>query len=236
MYIILAMALFTTDQETSRAINQQEALQIAENVRTYLTENVKDYTGLFIKREYLDGKDTGHQYMQFKFREQPLGIYLKFLKPSSLQGREVLYTGGTDMLVKRGGRRNPGLTLSISLDSPVAIESSRNSIQDMGLKKLAEKLIEKIKAEIAIPDTEIMAYYNAKLDGRTITHYRMIHHTKSPEATCRMAEISIDKELNIPIENAYIEQQIHTRLLNMSDGKIKKELSTQRILRKFLIY
>jgi hypothetical protein len=199
MYILLIMAIFTTDQETSRAIDQQEALQIAEAVRANLVENVKDYTGLFIKREYLNGADTGHQYMQFKFREQPLGVYLKFLKPPSLENREVLYTGGTDMLVKRGGRRNSNLTLSVGLDSPVATESSRNSIQDMGLRKLVDKLIEKIKTEIAIPGTEIVAYYNAKLDGRAITHYRLIHSVKSPETTCRMAEISIDKELNIPI-------------------------------------
>ena len=199
MYIIVAMMLLADQPFTSHKIELTEAVQIAEKVQTYLVENVKDYTGLLIKREYVNGKDTGHQYLRFKFRENPLSIYLKFQKPASLQNREILYHGGDEILVKRGGRKNSNLTLAIAANSPLASEDNRYTINEMGLKKLTEKLIVQLKTEMVIPDTEIIVYDNAKLDGRIITHYRMIHHTKTDATLSRQAEISIDKELNIPI-------------------------------------
>jgi hypothetical protein len=199
MYIIVAMMLLADQPPTSRQIEFAEAVQIAEKVQTYLTENVKDYTGMLVRREYVNGKDTGHQYLRFKFRENPLGIYLKFQKPASLQNREILYNGGDDIIVKRGGRKNSNMTLIIASNSPLATENSRYTIGEMGLKKLAEKLIIQLKTEMVVPNTEIVVYDNAKLDGRIITHYRMTHYTKTDATLSRQAEISIDKELNIPI-------------------------------------
>jgi hypothetical protein len=199
MYIIMVMMLLTDDQIASRVIDQKEAMRIAEKTRTYLVENVKDYTGMLIKREYIDGKDTGYQYMQFKLREEPISIYLKYLKPKSIQNREVLYTGGNELLVKRGGRHNSNMTLVITTDSVLITDNNRYSIQEMGLRKIAERLISQMNTEISIPNTEIVVYDNAKLDGRLITHYRLIHHTKDKNAIGKMVELAIDNELHIPI-------------------------------------
>ena len=128
-------------------------------------------------------------------------MYFNYVKPVSRAGREVLYAAerGDELIVKRGGSRSPNLTLAISTDNLLATDGNRYTIKEMGLKVLSERLIKQLKAEVNVPDTEVRVYDNAKVNGQLVTHYRMIHRTQTPQATCRMAEISVDKALNIPI-------------------------------------
>jgi len=199
LYTIAILLLLADQPNTFRTVPMDEIIKIAEEIHTHITTDIHDYTGLMVKREFVDGKDTGSHYIQFKLREDPIGIYFKYLKPPSKAGREVLYVGGDELIVKRGGRKNASLTLAISTDNLLATEGNRYTIKEMGLKVLSERLIKQLKAEMNVPNTEVRAYDNAKIDGRVITHYRLIHHTQTPEATCRLAEISIDTILNVPI-------------------------------------
>jgi hypothetical protein len=186
-----------------KLITPAEVLLVAEEVQRGIVANVNDYTGLLVKREYTGGKNTGYQYIKFKFREQPLGIYLKFIpkdpNPPSLWNREVVYNEKDGLIVKRGGSRNASMTLAIATDSPLATEGNRYLITDMGLRTLSARLLERIKVEANIPDTEIKVYDEAKVDGRSVRFYRMIHNKKSSAEQCYIAEIAVDKELHIPI-------------------------------------
>ena len=185
-----------------KLITPAEVLLVAEEVQRGIVQNVKDYTGLLVKREYVGGKDSGYQYIQFKFRESPRGIYLKFLKPTSLKEREVLYTAKDkeNIIVKRGGNRSlKNMTVVLAVDGQEATDGNRYLITDMGLRTLSERLLERIKVEANIPNTEIKVYDEAKVDGRSVKFYRMIHNKKSSAEQCYIAEIAVDKVLNIPI-------------------------------------
>lgn len=217
--IITLMAMFNlvmlyADENTIskpnivKVITPEEVIKVAEDINSHINSTVSDYTGLLVKREMVAGKDTGYQYLQFKYREEPRAVYLKFLKPPSLQNREVLYNGGEDLVVKRGGRTNASMTLYISIESPLATEGNRYTIKEMGLKVLSERLLEVIKTEVVIPDTEIKVYDEAKVDGRPVKFFRLIHAVKYPNMRCTVAEIAIDKELNIPIYYRALEGDI----------------------------
>jgi hypothetical protein len=202
--ILLLLPLFITFDEISSpnvvtVISPDDAIQVAENIRDHIDQNINNYTGLFIKRELVDGKDTGYQYIEFKYRENPHAIYLKFLKPASLQNREVLYNGAGELVVKKGGRSTTSMTLYVGTDSLIALEGNRYGIEDMGLKTLSQKLIERLKEESFLPGTEIKIYNEAKVDGRPVVLYRLIHSQPHSKATSLMAEIAVDKELNLPI-------------------------------------
>ena len=194
--ILLLLAVIGAEPQK---ITPEHALIIAEKVHTHIITDIKDYTGMLIKREYIDGRSTRQEFIQFKFRQEPLGIYLKYLKPTHMIGREALYNGGDDFIVRRGGKFNPNLVLVLRIDSPLALATNKYTIKEMGLKILAERLISKLKGEMSLPDTEVLVYSNAKFDGRPITLYRLVHHTKVEGTTCATAEIAIDKELNIPV-------------------------------------
>lgn len=197
--MFVALIILSAIQDTPKTITPEQAIKISEDILEQIDADINDYTGILIKREYVDGKDTGYQYLFFKYRKEPIGIYIKFLKPKSIENREVLYLGGDELTVKRGGRRNSSLTLTLLTTSPLVTEGNRHTIQELGLRSLATQVLQRIKTEVVIPNTEINVYYNAKVDGRPVTHYRMVHRTKTPETSCRTAEISIDKKLNIPI-------------------------------------
>jgi hypothetical protein len=181
-------------------IEPEKALKIAEGVHAHIVNDINDYTGILIKRELIDGRSDRQEFISFKFRQKPsTAIYLKYLRPTHMIGREALYKGGNTFLVRRGGTFNPNLVLELRIDSPLAMATSNYTIKEMGLKVIAERLIAQLKNEMNLPETEILMYPDAKFEGRPITHYRLIHHKKVKGATCSMAEISVDKALNIPV-------------------------------------
>jgi hypothetical protein len=218
-----------------KLITPADVLIVAEEVQKSIVKNVQDYTGLLVKSEYTGGKDTGYQYIEFKFREQPLGIYLKFIpkkpNPPSLWNREVVYNEKDGLIVKRGGSRNASMTLAIATDSPLATEGNRYLITDMGLRTLSARLLERIKVEANIPDTEIKVYDEAKVDGRSVRFYRMVHNTKTNIEQCYSAEIAVDKELHIPIyyrakdSSGIVLEEYSFRNIKMNVGLTDKDFS-----------
>ena len=66
----------------------QEWQIIAEGKR--MLEGLKDYTTIMYKQERIHGKLQGVEKILLKYRDKPLGIYMKWLE-GPWQGREVLY-------------------------------------------------------------------------------------------------------------------------------------------------
>ena len=76
------------------------ALDIARRGLASSQANVNDYTAVLVKREEIGGTLNPHEYMFVKVRNrkvadgqvvQPLSVYLNFLKPTAIKGREVIY-------------------------------------------------------------------------------------------------------------------------------------------------
>ena len=196
---MLLLLLATIFGEGPQKLEPKEALKIAEEVHAHIENDITDYTGMLIKRELIENRSK-QEFIEFKFRQKPsLAIYLKYRKPISLVGREALYKGGSTFLVRRGGNFNSNMILELRINSPLALATSNYTIKEMGLKVIAERLIKQLKNEMNLPNTEILIYKHATFEGRPITHYQLIHRQKVEGATCSMAEISIDKELNIPV-------------------------------------
>ena len=68
-----------------------------------MRESVIDYTAILIKRERTKSGLGDYEYMAAKIRNRkmegdqiktPLSVYLKFLKPKNIEGREVLWIEG----------------------------------------------------------------------------------------------------------------------------------------------
>ena len=65
------------------------AIAFAEKVKKNIDDNVKDYTCVLIRQERIDGKLGDQQIMNAKIRNDPFSVYLKFLKPTDIAGREA---------------------------------------------------------------------------------------------------------------------------------------------------
>ena len=206
-----ATASVETNAIRHRQASLDEVLEFAKTAYARIDREVNDYTCNLYRRELVDGEDQHWQMMALKIRHEkkendkiavPLSVYLRFLKPKKLEGRAVIYVrnqNNGDLIGRRGGRRNPSMTVQLAPTSPMAMEGNRYPITEIGFKNLAKRLIEVLEQEMEYRDGELEVWENAKVGDRKCTHYRLTHHEKRPNLTYHMAEVSVDDELGIPI-------------------------------------
>ena len=186
-------------------------LSFARDAQARIGKEVHDYECQLFKRERVEGTLGNPQLLYAKIRHEqkdgdkvvvPFSVFLQFLKPERIEGREVLYIQNVnqgDLIARRGGRKSPNVTMQLPPDSPMAMDGNRYPITEIGFQNLTKRLIEVLEKEQVYNDGEIDIFPNAKVDGRTCTHFRLTHHKPRPDLTYHMAEVSVDDELKIPV-------------------------------------
>ena len=198
-----------------RAEKQNHALlpvlKLAVEAIETIERDVRDYTCLLVKRERIKGKLTDYQYLNLKIRHAqrtekaqtvPFSVYVKFLSPARYLDREVLFVEGrhhNDLIAKRGGRRNPNLTLRLDTTGPLAMEGNLYPITEIGFQNLAKQLVEVMEAELDVKGGQVEVFENAKLNGRSCRRYKVTHVEKRDGLRFHVAEVLVDKELRFPV-------------------------------------
>lgn len=188
------------------------ALQIARDGLRHCQENVKDYTAVLIKRERVGGVLGQHEYMYAKVRNrkvaggrltQPLSVYLGFLKPSSVKGREVIFVEGRNdgnLVAHEGGLKGRFLpTVNIPPTGMLAMRGQRYPMTEIGIENLMSKLIERGELARKYADVTCEFRTNARVKDRVCTVLQVTQPTKRPELDFYQAQIFIDDQLNVPI-------------------------------------
>ncbi len=210
---LAAPSEFATLLETARKKQHPllPALEYAIEAIEHIEKEVHDYTCLLVKRERINGRLSDYHYIRTKIRHErkeddrvvaPFSVYLKFLKPARYVNREVLYVQGqhnSDLIAKRGGRRNPNLTLRLDPESPLAMDGNRYPITEIGFYNLAKRLIDVVREELVHNDAQVEVFDNAKINGRPCKRFKVTHPEKKDGLRFHIAEVYVDKELNIPV-------------------------------------
>lgn len=186
---------------------------LARARRSLLTcrEQVQDYTALLIKRERVNGVLGPHEYMSAKIRcrkvtngqvTQPLSVYLSFIKPATVRGREVLYVEGQNnnkLIAHEGGLKGRFLpTVKLPPTGSLAMKGQRYPMTDIGIENMLVKLIQRGEQARALPDVE-SELTAATLNKRPCTVLTVTQPTKRPDLLFYKAKVYMDNELNIPI-------------------------------------
>jgi hypothetical protein len=194
-----------------RAGRLQYVLNFARDAATRIDTEVSDYTCILVKRERVEGMVSSYQYMHAKIRQEkkegdkvvvPLSVFLSFLKPERMEGREVLFVENQnqgDLIARRGGRRSPNMTVQLPPDHPMAMDGNRYPVNEIGFQNLTKRLIEVLENEQKFNSGVIDIFPDAKVDGRKCTHFRLTHSTPRPDLAYCKAEVSVDDELGIPV-------------------------------------
>lgn len=192
------------------------AIEMASRALDIIRREIKDYTCTMVKRERVKGTLRDHEYMFAKIRNGKVengqvatkfAVYLYFLKPDSVKGREVLYVEGDNngkMIAKEGGIKGKIVpAVWLKPDSPLAMADNLYPITDIGLENLVVKLIERAEREKkAGGECEVQFMKDAKINGRTCTLLQVKHPVKRPQFDFFLAQIFIDDELQLPIRYA----------------------------------
>lgn len=188
---------------------RQAVLELAREGYRRIHSEVRDYTCVLVKRERVHGKLLPYQYMYAKVRHSrvmdgkqvPFSVYLKFLAPEDLQGREVLYVEGQNdgkIIAKKGGLRFSYITTQLDPTSDLALEDNRYPITEFGFENLVHRFIEHIENSV-LDDCTVEIRVDARVDNKPCVAIEVVNHRPESHTRFHSARVYIDTTLRIPI-------------------------------------
>lgn len=191
------------------------ALKMARESLALVRRNIKDYTCRIIKRERIKGELGPIEHMDAKIRNRvvqdgkvvvPLSVYLKFVSPKNVEGREVIWVEGKNnnkLKAHEGGVSGRFLpSVWLDPDGALAMRGQLHPIYDIGIENLVLKLIERGEREKQYGECEVEFRPGAKINGRKCTLLMVSHPVQRPHFEFHLAQIFIDDELKVPIRYA----------------------------------
>lgn len=190
------------------------AIQFAHETLKYVQDNIVDYTAIMIKRERIDGVLGDHEFMGIKVRNRkmkdgaittPFSVYMTFLKPAEIKGREVIYVENQNrghIVGHEGGVKGKFIpTMELDPKGVIAMRNQRYPITDMGIENLCLKLIEKGQRDRQHGEC-VVDYKSVKMGDRPCTLISVMHPVERPHFDFHKAEIFIDEQLKFPVRYA----------------------------------
>ena len=182
----------------------QVATQVLENLRT----NVRDYTAVLIKRERIGGKLGEEAKMTVKIRNPSQGsgpglaVYLRFESPESIAGREVIWVDGQNsskLVAHETGLKKLLGRIQLDPAGRLAMMGQKYPLTEIGLMRLAEKLIEKGEQRQRLQNAKIDVIGNQRVGDRECTLVQLTNPVDNGLAEFHVAQIFIDTERKIPL-------------------------------------
>jgi hypothetical protein len=191
------------------------AITIAREGLQHIRDNVRDYSCTMVKQERINGVVNEPEYIFTEIRNRqvqngrivvPFSVYMYFLKPEKVKGREVIYVEGQNngkMVAHEGsGLKAAFGAVWLAPDGMMAMQGQLYPITDAGIENLVIKLIERAQRDRQMGPVDVQFLRNAKINGRSCTVLQVMHHEQRPEYDFYVARIFIDDELNVPVRYA----------------------------------
>jgi hypothetical protein len=189
------------------------ALKLAHESLQHSQAYVRDYTAIMAKRVRLDGTLGDYQYAFVKIRNRrvegdqiktPMSVYMKFLKPSAVNGREVIWVEGRNqgrLVAHDVGIKN---LFSVNLDptGALAMRGQRYPITEIGLDKLLLQMIDRATLDRLHGECQVDFIRGAKLNKRSCHVVQIVHPVQRPHFGFHRAQVFFDDELMLPVRYA----------------------------------
>jgi hypothetical protein len=178
-------------------------LKMARDGLERMDKSIADYECMMVKRERIDGKLGDYQYVHTKVRNKPFSIYMYFLAPDAVKGREAIYVEGQNdgKLIGHDSGFKGRLVKRLYLDpnSPLVMANQRYPITKAGIRNLTKELIEVGEHDSQFGECEVKFFQGAKVQDRVCTCIQVVHPVPRKNFRFHLARIYIDDELQIPI-------------------------------------
>jgi hypothetical protein len=166
---------------------------------------LQDYQCTFVKRER--DRETGqlgdHEYMFLKVRHDPLSVYMYFLGPPKLRGREVVYIKGANdgklWAHPTGVQKRLVGTVSLAPTGSIAMKGNRYPITEVGMLNLTERLIEIGRRDTQYGECEVKFFEHAQVNGSDCTCIQVMHPIPRRNFLFHLARIYIDNQQQLPV-------------------------------------
>jgi len=166
-------------------------------------EKLRDYSATMVKRERVNGKVGEPEYMFVKVRHEPFSVYMYFMGPADLKGREVIYVQGRNkdkLLAHATGLQGKLLgTLELEPTGPVAMRGNRYPLTEIGILNMVRRLVEVGEQDVKYGECEVKFFKGAKINNRVCTCIQVVHPVPRRNFLFHVARIFVDDELNVPV-------------------------------------
>ncbi|MGI9518886.1 MAG: DUF1571 domain-containing protein [Pirellulaceae bacterium] len=183
------------------------ALHVARQSLNKIRSEIRDYTAQMVKQERIGGKLGEEQFMEIKIRnpkpdeEIAMAVYLNFLKPADVAGREVIWVENKNrgrLMAHEGGLKS-FMGGSFNPNGVIAMMGQRYPITEMGIEILVSRLIEKGERDRAHSECEVEFSRDIELDGRPCTLITITHPERRDHFDFHIAKVYIDDQLDLPV-------------------------------------
>ena len=210
---LLSAGIESTLDQRPNSIQQNHsldrAIQMATDGLAQMRANVRDYSAIMVKRERVDGVVGSPAYMRMKVRcprstpegDVPFSVYLKFLKPRKVSGREVIWTDGANgnkLCAHESGLMGMK-RFNLDPDGWLAMQGNKYPVYLAGIENLMLKLIERAERDKRAGDCKVDYRSGVELMKRPCSLIEVIHEEKRPPFDYYKAQIFIDDQLNMPV-------------------------------------
>lgn len=191
-----------------------QAISIAQAGLTNMRSNVADYTALMVKRERVKGTLGDVEYMRIKVRNErqtangatPLSIYMNFLRPKAVKGREVIWVKGQNdnklsVHEKSGGIKGMR-TFHLDPTGWLAMQGNRYPISEAGMENLIVRLIEKATRDRDAGECVVNYREGVKINGRSCSLIEVVHADQRAPYEFHKAQVFIDDQMQLPVRYA----------------------------------
>jgi hypothetical protein len=130
-----------------------------------------------------------------------MGVYLDFVKPSSVRGREVIWVEGQNegkLIVHESGLAN-FVSLRLDPTSYLAMRGQRHPITEIGIENLLKKIIERGERDRQYGQCDVQFFRHAKIGDMQCTMLQVTHPERRPYFDFYRARIYFADSLKIPI-------------------------------------
>ena len=210
-YVERFLASYPRDAETHPL---QPLLALTEQTLATMRRDVRDYTATMVKQERVNGTLLEQQVLTCKIRQmqhaesgepaRPFSVYLRFLEPNSVKGREVIWVPDQNdgkMLAHEGGWKNL-TTVRLPPKSKLAMIGNRYPITEIGLENLLVKLLEIGGTELAHGTCEVRVTHDLAINDRPCSLIEIRQTERREGQQFYRAEIYLDHELELPVRYA----------------------------------
>ena len=187
------------------------ALEMAANALAKIDSSIRDYTCTIVKQERVNGVVLEPEYMFAKIRNRqmegnrvvvPFSVYMKFLKPAAIKGREVIYIENQNagkLVAHEGGLKGKFLpTVWLKPEGTLAMRKNRYPITEIGIVTLTKRLIERGNLDRQHADCTV-EFKRATINKRKCTCLQLQHPVRRPHFDFYVERVFIDDEMGVPV-------------------------------------
>jgi hypothetical protein len=161
--------------------------------------NVGNYTAVFHRIEFVDGKLIPEETTFLKFK-RPFKIYMTWIKPS--EGQESLYVAGANNnKIRAHGSGLVGLiTVNLDPTGAQAMENSRHAITEAGLHNLVRKIASNMHRALRSVELVSKDHGEQTVYGRKTRELEgILPKDASKDYYCYRCVVNMDLETKMPI-------------------------------------